>query len=164
MPCPYEKNRLASAIRRHANNRKDFPMKYAETSDGYMLRFEKGEEIMAGLSAFISEKKIPSGSLWGIGAITDITLGYFSSHEKKYYKQAFNDEYELLSLSGNISYLNDTPMVHAHIVVSKTDYSLLGGHCFSAKVAITVEIYIHKFDKVFHRAMDPEVGLNLLQF
>ncbi len=139
-------------------------MKYSEIQDGYLLRFEKGEEFMAGLTNFIAEKKIPSGVLWGVGAITDVTLGYFSSHEKKYYKQEFHEEYELLSFSGNISYLNDTPMVHAHLVMSKTDYSLIGGHCFSGHVAITVEIYIHKFEKIFHRAMDPDVGLNLIQF
>jgi hypothetical protein len=144
--------------------RKDSPMKYTEINDGYMLRFEKGEEFMAGLIAFVTEKKIPSGALWGIGAITDVTLGYYSSHEKKYYKQEFSEEFELLSLSGNISYINETPIVHTHIVMSKTDYSLLGGHCFSARVAITVEIYIQKFEKVFNRAMDPDIGLNLLQF
>jgi predicted DNA-binding protein with PD1-like motif len=88
----------------------------------------------------------------------------FPATKKKYYKQEFKDEYELLSLSGNISYLNDSPVVHAHLIMSKTDYSLIGGHCFSGKVAITVEIYIHKFDKVFHRAMDAEIGLNLIQF
>ena len=55
-------------------------------------------------------------------------------------------------------------MVHAHLIMSKTDYSLVGGHCFSGGVAVTVEIYIHTFDKVFHRAMDPEIGLNLIQF
>lgn len=139
-------------------------MKYSELKDGYLLRFEKGEEFISGLTTFIAEKKIPSGALWGIGAITDVTLGYYSGHEKKYYKQEFHDEYELLGLSGNISYLNDAPMVHAHLIMSKTDYSLVGGHCFSGEVAVTVEIYIHTFDKVFHRAMDPEIGLNLIQF
>jgi predicted DNA-binding protein with PD1-like motif len=138
-------------------------MKSIKVNGGYFLRLEKGEEIISSIAGFIAEQKIVSGTVSAIGAITDVTVGYFDSKLKKYFKQEFNEEYELLSLSGNISYLDNAPMIHAHVVLSKTDYSLFGGHCFSAKVAITVEVFIHTFDHKFVRALDPEIGLNLLQ-
>ena len=129
-----------------------------------MLRLEKGEEVISSIADFAAKNKITAGIVSGIGAITDVTIGYFSGLEKKYFQETFNDEYELLSLSGNISYLDSSPMIHAHIVMSKTDYSLTGGHCFSARVALTVEIYVFTFEQEIRRAMDPNIGLNLLQF
>jgi hypothetical protein len=139
-------------------------MKFIKVTGGYFLKLEKGEEIISTITDFVAKQNIPGGALWGIGAITDVTIGYFSGHEKKYYKQTFSDEYELLSLSGSISYIESKPIIHAHIIISKTDYSLTGGHCFSAKVAVTTEIFIHTFEQKLNRAMDTEIGLNLLKF
>ncbi len=137
-------------------------MRYIRTTDGFMLRLEKGEEVMTAVTEFIAREKIASAAVSGLGAVADATIGYFSSHAKKYFQQSFEGEFELLSLTGNISWLENKPVFHAHVVLSKTDYSLIGGHLFSALVALTVELHIRVFEPKINRKPDPEIGLNLM--
>ncbi len=127
-----------------------------------MLRLEKGEEVTAAVVDFIARQNISSATVAGLGAVSDVTIGYFSSHAKKYYQQSFEGEFELLSLTGNISWLETKPVLHAHVVLSKTDYSLIGGHLFSAVVALTVELHIRVFEPKINRKMNTEIGLNLM--
>jgi len=137
-------------------------MRSIKTTDGYMLRLEKGEEVTAAVIDFIAREKIASATVAGLGAVGDVTIGYFSSHSKKYFQQSFEGEFELLSLTGNISWLEAKPVFHAHVVLSKTDYSLIGGHLFSAVVALTVELHIRVFEPKISRKLDQEIGLNLM--
>ena len=139
-------------------------MQAKKISNGYFLRIDKDEEIISTLISFISSEKVQSGAISGIGALTDVTLGYFDRKEKKYLKKLFNDSYELLALNGNISYVNDEPIVHAHCVLGKADYQLIGGHLFSGTVAVTGEIYIQTFTEKFNRQLNNEFSLNLLVF
>lgn len=137
-------------------------MKVKRTSDGYMLRLEKGEEVVSTITGFVASENIQAGTIAGLGAVCDATIGYFSSHSKKYYQQSFEGEFELLSLTGNISWLDDKPVLHAHVVLSKPDYSLIGGHLFSAVVALTVEAHIRPFEPKIFRKLDKDIGLNLM--
>jgi len=139
-------------------------MQVKKISGGYFLRIDKGEEIISSIVNFAGDRKIPSAVIAGIGALTDVTLGYFDRKHKKYIKLTFSDIYEMLSLSGNISYIDDKPMVHAHVVLGKVDYTVIGGHLFSGVVAVTGEVYIQAFGDKLNRQLNPEFDLNLLSF
>ena len=139
-------------------------MQVKEISSGYFLRIDKGEEIISSTESFAGDKKIPSGVIAGIGALTEVTLGYFDRNHKKYLKQTFKDVYEMLNLSGNISYVEGKPLVHAHVILGKSDYTVIGGHLFSGVVAVTGEVFIQTFEDRFSRQLNPEFNLNLLRF
>jgi predicted DNA-binding protein with PD1-like motif len=139
-------------------------MQTKKISGGYFLRIDKGEEVISSIVNFAADNKIPSAVITGIGALTDVTLGYFDQKQKQYLKRTFKDIYEMLSLSGNVSYLDDKPMVHAHVILGRPDYTLIGGHLFSGIVAVTGEIYIKAFEDKFNRRLNPEFDLNLLSF
>lgn len=139
-------------------------MKAKKVDNGWLVRLDRGEEVMQTLVDFIARKGIPAGAISGIGALTSVELGYFNRDTKQYQKRKFDGVYELLSLKGNIAYVDDSPMVHAHCIIGDADYKLSGGHLFKAVIAVTGEIYIQTFSDKFVRRMDNHVKLNLLDF
>jgi len=139
-------------------------MKVKKVENGYFLRIDKGDEIVSAITDFIARENIQSGAISGIGALTDVELGYFDRVRKEYLKKTFNNIYELLSLTGNIAYIDNKPMVHAHCVLGDADYNVAGGHIFSGIVAVTGEMFIRTFTEKFDRRLNDEFNLNLLSF
>lgn len=143
-------------------------MFFKKVSNGYILRLEKGEEVIATLSNFTEKEKIPGGFLYGLGAVKDPTLGYFDLEKKKYLKKTFsknashNQEYEISSFVGNIYYFEGKPGVHAHVSLSGKDFNVIGGHLFSATITGTGEFFIYVSDDILERKKDSQTGLNLL--
>ncbi len=139
-------------------------MKARKVNGGHFLRIDKGEEIISTIVDYAEKENMASGVISGLGALTEVTLGYFDRQERKYLKRTFNDVFELLSLNGNLSYVGQKPMVHAHCVLGGPDYRVIGGHLFSGIVAVTGEIYIQIFTEKFNRQLDHEFNLNLLAY
>ena len=129
--------------------------------DAYAVRLSQGEDIIASLERFAAEKNI-GGAIWGIGSILWAELGYFDIHGKKYIRKRFDEEMEIVSLMGNITYRDSEPIVHLHTVLGKADYSTIGGHLFAGEVSATCEIVIsvwnageieRKLDDTFNLAL-----------
>ncbi len=135
-------------------------MRSRKIAGGYLVRLDKEEEAIETLSSFVSQKKIPCGVLQGIGAVKNLQLGYFDTGAGKYRKRRIRKTVEVLNLTGNISYLDNKPFIHAHITVAGPDHRLSGGHLFQATVAVTLEIYIKVISKKLNRIPDPQVGFN----
>ena len=135
-------------------------MKSRKVPGGFLLRLEKGEEAIASLTEFVSRKKIPCGVIQGIGAVRDLTLGYFDLKVNKYRRKSIRRTVEVVSLLGNISYVDKKPFIHTHITIAGPDQKLLGGHFFKGTVAVTLEIYIHVINRKLNRFHDPEMGFN----
>jgi predicted DNA-binding protein with PD1-like motif len=137
-------------------------MKAKKVENGWFVRIDKDEKVMQTLIDFIDEKQIPAGTITGIGALTEVELGYFNRESTTYQRRRFDGIYELLSLTGNIAYVDNKPMVHAHCLLGDADYQVTGGHLFEGTIAVTGEFYIRVFTEKFTRAMNPELKLNLL--
>jgi predicted DNA-binding protein with PD1-like motif len=117
-------------------------MQFKKTQNGFMVRLIKGEEVIASLSSFVEEQKIPGGFLFGLGAFKDATLGYFDSEKKEYVKNFFKEDMEFGSLTASISYVEGKPFVHAHVAASGPDAKAYFGHLFSATISATGEFFI----------------------
>ena len=139
-------------------------MKAKKVENGYFLRIDKGEEIVSTITDFIARENIRSGAVAGIGALTKVELGYFDRNGKEYLKKTFNNVYELLSLTGNVAYIDNKPILHAHCMLGDADYNVTGGHLFKGTVAVTGEIFIRTFTERFDRRLNDEFSLNLLSF
>lgn len=137
-------------------------MQVRKSATGYILRLDRGEEVMARLADFVREHEIPSGELRGIGAVCDTELGFFDLPSKTYQRTTFPPSMELVQLLGNISWTDDGPVVHAHAVLAGPDLVARGGHLFQATVSVTAEIYVTPGDQTVVRRPDPEVDLMLL--
>jgi uncharacterized protein len=103
----------------------------------YVLIFESGDELAAGLKQFASEQKMAGSSFKAIGALRSAKLGWFNWETKKYETAvALDEQVELLSMIGDIALKDGEPQVHAHVVVGKSDGTAHGGHLLEARFVL----------------------------
>lgn len=132
----------------------------------YLIRLDLNQEIMSTLQKWAKEHGHTAGSFQGIGALKEAELGFYHLHEKTYEKKVFKDEMELISLHGNLSLVDGEPFVHIHVSLGDSQFKVWGGHLFSAKVAVTAEIFFRPFhaDKTVIREFNETIGLKHLCF
>ncbi|MCR4310971.1 MAG: DNA-binding protein [Candidatus Taylorbacteria bacterium] len=128
----------------------------------HIVRFDKGEEVIAGIKDFCDEYEIKAGSLSGIGATGGVVLSYYKVSEKEYEDKVCEEELEIVSLSGNISRMGSDVVVHAHGVFSDATMKTYGGHVKKLTVSVTCEVVITTFPGALDRAHDEDTGVNLL--
>ncbi len=83
----------------------------------FALVFDAGDEAMAGLERFAEQNRLGAAQITGIGAFSDVTLGYFNWEKKEYQKIPLKEQVEVLSLIGDVAQEKGQPKVHVHIVV-----------------------------------------------
>ena len=139
-------------------------MDFRKFNDKYIIRLEKGEDIVESLTKLVKEEDIKLGKVTGIGAVNDIEIGLFHTEEKKYYSKRIQGDMEIVSLAGNISTMEGEKYLHLHIAVGDENLEVYGGHLNAARVSATVEIMIDLIDGEIDREFNEEVGLNLIKF
>jgi uncharacterized protein len=72
----------------------------------YAVVFYKGDEVVDGLLSFARQEKVQASHFTAIGALSDVTLGYFNWTKKTYDKISITGQVEVLSLVGNIVFDN----------------------------------------------------------
>jgi hypothetical protein len=137
-------------------------MKVAESSRRWLVRFDPGEELPRDLLALTASLGIETASVSGIGAVERAVIAYFDLAEKRYVETVLDEELEVVSLQGNLTLVAGSPFLHAHILLSRRDGQALAGHLMSARVSVTLEVFLDRFDASATRAMDPRWGLRLL--
>jgi predicted DNA-binding protein with PD1-like motif len=130
----------------------------------YAVVFNRGDEMVEGLLYFAREKKIQASHFSAIGALSDVTLGYFNWSTKTYDRIPIREQVEVLSLVGNIVFDNGEPKLHAHIVIGKSDGTAYGGHLIEGHVRPILEVILVESPSHLHRKMDAETGLALITF
>lgn len=138
-------------------------MHYKELTDGFLVRLENGEEIRAGLAELMRREQIGAGFVSGLGAITDPTMGYYVLGERRYVTREFEGEFELVGLSGTLSWHEDEPFPHIHTMLTGAEFMAVGGHCFEATTSATVEMLVRSTKDRIDREMDERIGLHLMQ-
>ncbi|HEY1499945.1 MAG TPA: PPC domain-containing DNA-binding protein [Acidobacteriaceae bacterium] len=130
----------------------------------YVLIFDTGDELAAGLKQFAQSEKLAGSSFKAIGALESVKLGWFNWETKKYETAVDLDEQvELLSLIGDIALKDGEPQVHAHVVVGRRDGSAHGGHLLEAKVRPTCEVVLTESPEHLRKEMDAESGIALIR-
>ena len=140
-------------------------MKSKETTIGRVIiaKIEPNEDLFDSIKELIKKHKIKSGLINVIGALKQFTIGYFDIEKKEYSIKTFDEDIELISCMGNISFKENEPIIHLHVSVGREDYSIIGGHLNQPSiVSITAEVYIYEVNQVIMRANDPQFDLSLL--
>lgn len=128
----------------------------------YVVVFETGEEVVTNLAKFALENQLSASHLTAIGALSEVTLGYFNLEKRGYKHIPVKEQVEVVSLVGNITLTGNEPRIHAHIVISKSDGSAHGGHLIEAHVRPTLEVIIQETPEYLCRKTDPTTGLALI--
>lgn len=139
-------------------------MEFKKFGSKYVVRLDKGDEILNSITEFCKQTKVSLGNITGIGACDKAVLGVFDCKTQTHIEKEFSGHYEISSLLGNITNLNGEPFVHAHICLSGSDYSTIGGHLHSAVINIIGEIIIDIIDGEVGREFNSSVGAEALKF
>ena len=71
-------------------------------------------------------------------------------------------EMEIVSLSGNGGLKGGQPIIHAHGIFGRNDFTLIGAHVFNIVVSATCEISLTKLEGALGRQLNADFNLNLL--
>ena len=126
-------------------------------------KLEPDEDIIDAITDLVKKHNITSGFINIIGALKQITIGFFDLKSMKYNFKTFDEDVELISCMGNISYKEGDPIIHLHVAIGREDFSLIGGHLSQPSiVSITGEVFIFEIAEKLNRAIDPKFGLTLM--
>lgn len=139
-------------------------MEIKQFGNKFIVRIDKGEEIAESLKSVCQKNNIVLGTISGIGATNDVTVGLFDTETKKYHSRRMQGNFEIASLSGNVSTMNGETYLHLHIAVGNEKHEAFGGHLNLAVVSATFEGVIEKIGGEVGRKLDEDVGLNLISF
>jgi predicted DNA-binding protein with PD1-like motif len=134
------------------------------TERTFAVIFEAGDEVVSGLKTFAKEHRPRSAHFTAIGAFSDVVLAYFDVTVKQYRKIPLMEQVEVLTLAGDIAWEDDSEaVIHAHVVVGRSDGSTRGGHLMEAHVRPTLELILSELPEHLARKFDPASGLALIR-
>jgi hypothetical protein len=133
--------------------------------DGYnhLIRLEKGEKLSVVLEQFMADAKVEGAWLNGLGAASNVELGFFNLSSKEYKWRTFGHMMEVVALTGNLA-VDDAgkSMFHIHGLFADDEYQTVGGHVRDLTVGATLELFIHASYQPLRRMLDEPTGLQLL--
>ena len=139
-------------------------MRAVQIHNGFFLVFQRGEELISTMTAFCEQSKIHWGQFSGIGAVEDVEIGYYDLPARQYVFQEEPGPFEVVNMSGNVTELDEEPLIHAHTTLGRCDESLstIGGHLRRATIAVTLEVCLWEVTQPLLREYDDDIGLNLI--
>ena len=123
-------------------------MKYSLSNNTYIVRIDRGEEVVEQLLKFATKENIQGAFIQAIGACDEFSVGLYSVSEKKYESTDYNGEYEIVSCLGNLSINNNQPYLHLHIGCAGKDNKVVGGHLTRCLISGTFECFVTLTDKI----------------
>ena len=140
-------------------------MKSIETQIGRVIvaKILPDEDLIDGIKEIVGKHKIKAGLINTIGALKKFTIGYFDITKKEYNFKTIEENVELISCMGNISYKDEEPIIHLHVTLGKEDLSIIGGHLSQPSIiSVTGEVYVYEIAEKLSRSIDPQFNLSLL--
>ena len=128
----------------------------------FVVVFDKGEEVVQGLTAFAGRESLRASQITAIGALSDVTLGYFDRESRQYRAIPLAEQVEVLSLLGVITLDGEKPKLHGHIVVGRRDRTAHGRHLLEGHVWPTLEVMVEESPRHLQRRLDPASGIALI--
>ena len=139
-------------------------MEYRRFGDAYLLRIDRGEEIVAAVLDFAKKERVELAEISALGATDDFTVGVFDLDQKKYYPHSYTGNHEIVSLTGTITTKDGAPYQHLHLSAGNGEGNVVGGHLTRAVVSATCEMVVRLLPGRVERTFSEELGINLIRF
>lgn len=136
-------------------------MKYVKFENTYVIRLEKGNEVIQSIKELCEKEKIALAEITGLGAANLVEIALFNVNTKEYRTEVVEGVFEITSLVGNATTKENQPYLHLHINFSDESNQVRGGHLVKAIISATAEIIIRKINGNIGRKFDEKIGLNL---
>lgn len=139
-------------------------MDYRKYGGRYLVRLDKGEELLSCVKRIAESEQIRLGEFRGLGAADDLELGVYDVAQQVYFKSQYTGAYEITSLFGTISEKDGEVYLHAHLSASSADGNSVGGHLNRAVISGTCEMVIEPMEGHAGRKRNEATGLFDLDF
>lgn len=139
-------------------------MEYRKFGDTYIVRMDRGEEILSTLTALCRQEDIRLASVEALGAVDHAVLSVYDVPTKTFYKKEFNEAMEISNLCGTVSRKDGQVYLHLHGTVCDTGLNAHGGHVNELTVSATCEMVVRTLPGEVGRRLNPEIGLNMFDF
>ena len=140
-------------------------MKIREIGISRMLfiKLEPDDDILESLTQAAKEHQIKTGFFTAIGAVSPAKIGFYEMHQKNYKTLTFEGDFELVSCIGNITIKDNSPLIHAHLVIADKDGHAFGGHLLpGTRISITGEIFLIEAKEALIRTIENQFQLSLI--
>lgn len=119
----------------------------------FVVILHPGEDFIKELSQFTLDHDIEVAAFTAIGGFKGFTLGFFNLETRGFDEIPFHeDQVEVLSLSGEITRVNDLPNVHGHTVLGRRDGTTRGGHLLNGIVEPILIVNVQELAEHHSRA------------
>jgi len=139
-------------------------MEFRRFNDAYVVRMDRGEEVMETLTALCEQEGIRLASVEAIGAVDRAVVGLYDVGEKVYHKKEFTEPMELTSLLGTVTEKDGKPYLHLHATFCDANMQVHGGHVNALHISATCEMVLRLLPGQVGRRLDEVTGLNLFDF
>lgn len=139
-------------------------MDYRKFGNQYVIRLDRGDELVESLKGLAKKEGIKLASLTGIGAAGQVTAGVFDTREKMFKGHTWTGDLEITSISGNINTMNGETYTHFHVSIADNQGHSFGGHLTEAVISGTGELVLTELPGMVDRIFDEQTGLNIFQF
>jgi len=128
----------------------------------FLGRLPHGKDLITSIEDFCKASSIQMATFSVIGAVSSATLGAYDQKQQVYATFTQEEPHEIVSCTGNVSLLDEKPVVHAHIVLGNLEGKTIGGHVFSETIIYAAEIDLQELTGTpLERAYDDTTGLML---
>jgi len=138
-------------------------MKILIDGPNHIIRLLQNNEFIHEIISYCQSNDINAGFFSAIGAAKSVTVSFYNLNTKKYQDKTFDEDVEIVTVTGNIATFQGQIRIHAHGSFSRNDYSVFGGHVQNLVVSATCEIHLTKLDGRIKRELDEKTGLFLLK-
>ena len=128
----------------------------------FILRLVEGESVFSALTICTRENQFGSAIFTGVGALSDLSIGFYHRHTQQQTIKNFADTYEIASLNGNITWVDNKPFIHIHASMSDDSFAVFGGHIIDAHASASTEIAIIPMTYAITREYDPKLKIFII--
>jgi predicted DNA-binding protein with PD1-like motif len=140
-----------------------FKVAFEDGGRTLVLILDQGEEASAAVTAFADAKAITAASVAAIGAFESAKVGWFDPAAKRYIPISVDEQYEVLSLLGDIAQGDDgKASLHLHAVLGLRDGSVRGGHLLGGNVRPVLEVTMVEAASKLRRKKRADLGIALI--
>ena len=139
-------------------------MEFRRFENAYVIRMDRGEEVMATLTALCEQEGIRLASVEAIGAVDRAVVGLYDVDKKVFHRKEFQEPMELTSLLGTVTEKDGKPYLHLHATLCDANMQTRGGHVNELHISATCEMVLRLLPGSVGRRPDEATGLNLFSF
>ena len=139
-------------------------MEYRKFGDTYVVRMDRGEEIISCLAGLCRKEDIRMASVDALGEVDHAAVTVYDVPARVFHNREFNEPMEIGSLCGNVTRRDGEVYIHLHVTLCDVNAAVHGGHAKELHCSATCEMFVRTLPGEVGRRFDEETGLNLFRF